>query len=154
MSRPFMTIMGILTRWLALTISVWVAEYFFKGIWCEKWQDLVAAALVLGILNSFVKPVLKLLSLPIILLSFGFFLLVINAAVLGLTAWLVEGFHVDGFWPAVGGSLMISVVSMFLGASGRRSARGTRTRRTAEPTPAEPEIRRGPPPGKGPIIDV
>ena len=112
------------------------------------WGSVLAASLVLGILNTFVKPALRILAIPFIVLSLGFFLLVINALLLKLTALLVQGFHVYGFWPAVGGSLVISIVSMFLGYSGARR----------HVVVDHPETllssRRGPPPGKGPIIDV
>ena len=72
----------------------------------------------------------------------------INAALLGLVGWLVPGFHVAGFWSAVGGSLVISIVSFFLGYEGSGRGPGSRRTRTIYWTP------RPPPPGKGPIIDV
>jgi putative membrane protein len=140
-----------LIRWLVLTVAVWIAAAIVPGISCEDWRYLLAAALVLGILNSFVKPVLQLLSLPFIIVSFGLFLLVINALLLRLTGWLlVPGFSVSGFWPAVGGSLVISIVSMFLGYSGP----GRRGRIIIDRADTYDSSRRGPPPGKGPIIDV
>ena len=74
--------MGILFRWFALTIAVWVATVIVPGLKYDSTQDLLIAALVLGILNAFVKPLLRLLSLPFIILTFGFFLLVLNAALL------------------------------------------------------------------------
>jgi putative membrane protein len=139
----------MLLRWMALTLSVWVATAIVPGIFCPRWQDLLVAALVLGVLNVFVKPLLKLVSLPFILLTLGLFVLVINALLLLFTAWLVKGFHVAGFWSAVGGSLVISVVSVFLGLSGR-------PRRVVfhAPPPQPPPRPQGPPPGRGPIIDV
>ena len=139
----------VLFRWAVLTVAVWIAAAIVPGISYADWRYLLAAALVLGVLNSFVKPFLQLLSLPFIIISFGFFLLVINALLLKLTAWLVEpGFHVSGFWPAVGGSLVISIISMFLGYSGRHK------RIIIDRTDTYDSSRRGPPPGKGPIIDV
>jgi putative membrane protein len=114
----------------------------------DDWRSLLIAALVLGVLNTVVRPILRLISLPFIILSFGLFLLVINALLLKLTAWLVPGFHVAGFWPAVGASVVISIVSMFLGYSG-----GPRRRIVVNDVNAPPSDRTAPP-GKGPIIDV
>jgi putative membrane protein len=145
--------MGILFRWLALTISVWVATRLVHGVHFDHTQDLLIAALVLGVLNAFVKPLLRLISLPFIILTFGFFLLVINALLLLLTDKLVQGFHVDGFWPAVWASLVVSLVSMFLGYSNRRQPRPRIVFNRPPPPPAA-SPRQGPPPGKGPIIDV
>jgi putative membrane protein len=80
----------------------------------EKIVPLLLVALILGLVSTFVEPVIKLLSLPFIILTLGFLLLVINALMLLLTAWLADafdlGFHVDGFWNALVGSLIITVV--------------------------------------------
>jgi putative membrane protein len=139
-------------RWFVLTVAVWIATNV-PGITCNDWKSLLIAALILGILNSSVKPILRLLSLPFIIVTFGFFLLVINALLLRLTAWLTPGggFQVSGFWPAVGGSLVISIVSMSLGYS--RPHRQIIVDRT-ETTDTYDPTRRGPPPGTGRIIDV
>ena len=135
-----------LVRWLFLTVAVWVAAHVVPGIAYDDRSSLLIAALVLGVLNSFVKPVLSLLSLPLIVLTLGLFLPVINALMLALVAWLVPGFHVESFWSAVGGSIVISVVGLFVGYPGSR-------RRVVVATGPSP-VSRGPPPGKGPIIDV
>ena len=145
--------MGILFRWFVLTIAVWVATRIVNGVSFDRTQDLLVAALVLGVLNAFVKPVLRLISLPFIILTFGFFLLVINALLLWLTAKLVPGFHVAGFWPATWASLVVSLVSVCLGYSKRRSPR-PRVVFNQQPPPPPPPTPQGPPPGKGPIIDV
>jgi putative membrane protein len=137
-----------IVRWLVLTVAVWVAAQVMPGIRYDGVVSLAVAALALGILNSFVRPVLRLLSLPFIILSLGLFLLVINALLLRAVGWLVPGFHVDGFWPAVGGSLIVSLVSFCLGYPGR--PRGGRFPRP----PPSGGYRRGPPPGTGPIIDI
>lgn len=146
--------MGILFRWFALTIAVWVATVIVPGLKYDSTQDLLIAALVLGILNAFVKPLLRLLSLPFIILTFGFFLLVINAALLLLTSRLVHGFHVAGFWDAVWASLVVSLVSFFLGYSNRRKPRPRVVFTHPTPEPPSSSAPHGPPPGKGPIIDV
>ena len=74
----------------------------------------LAAVLVLTILNLLVRPILLMLTLPLIVLTLGLFLIVVNALLLELTAYLVEGFSVTGFWPAVGGAVVISLVTMIL----------------------------------------
>ena len=141
--------MGFLFRWFVLTLSVWASTYVVHGVSCDTWQSLLAAALVLGVLNTLVKPVLVVISLPVVVLSLGMFLVIINALLLMLTAKLVGGFHVAGFWPAAGASLIVSVVGMLLGAERRERGATVMIDRTG--------LRRSrgsPPPGKGPIIDV
>ena len=145
--------MGILSRWFILTIAVWVATQIVPGVTYDAPRDLLIAALVLGVLNSFVKPLLRLLSLPFIILTFGFFLLVINAWLLWMTSKLVHGFHVTGFWPALWASLVVSLVSFFLGYSNRRASQ-PRVVFNHPPPSTPPPASSGPPPGKGPIIDV
>ncbi|MBU4292229.1 MAG: phage holin family protein [Verrucomicrobia bacterium] len=132
-------------RWFILTLAVWVSAHVIPGIQYDIWQNLLIAALVLGILNVFVKPILMLISMPFIVVTLGFFLILINALLLKLTARLVPGFHVASFWSALGGGLVISIVSFFFG----RPRPYFRARRF--PTDFGPH---GPPPGKGPIIDV
>lgn len=142
---------GLGMRWLMLTVAVWVSANVISGVRYDDVQSLLAAALVLGLLNSLVKPLLVLISMPFVVLTLGLFLLFINAWLLMLSARLVKGFHVDGFWPAMGASLIISLLSMILGKSGRsrRIRVDPRPEGSNGPTP----INR-PPPGKGPIIDL
>jgi putative membrane protein len=142
---------GLAMRWLMLTLAVWVAVNVVSGVRCDDVPSLLAAALVLGLLNSLVKPLLVLISLPFVVLTFGIFLLFINAFLLMLAAKLVKGFHVDGFWSAMGASLIISLLSVVMGTSGR-SAKRRGPRNTAGPY--APTACGSPPPGKGPIIDV
>jgi putative membrane protein len=108
---------NVFIRWLVLTLAVFLAAKIVPGISYADWTDLLIAGLVLGILNTFLKPVLTLLSLPFILLTLGLFLIIVNAITLSLTAWLVSGFNVQGFWPAVFGSLIISLVNLFFGGT-------------------------------------
>ncbi len=137
---------SVFFRWLVLVIAVWVAT-LVPGIDFTSWQGLVITALVLSILNTFVKPVLMLLSAPLIIATLGVFLLLINALIFKMAAWLVPDFHVASFWSALGGSLVISIVSMFFGWRRRDSERCvTYIYRGDE--------RRGPPPGDGPVINV
>ena len=134
-------------RWLILVVAVWVAT-IIPGIDYMDWQSLLIAALVLSILNTFVKPLLMLISVPFIIVTLGFFLLLINALLLKLTAWLVPGFHVTGFWSALAGSFIISIISLFFGGGSRDINRNSHYS-----GPLSYPGRR-PPPGKGPIIDV
>jgi len=136
---------------LVMTLAVWVAANVMSGVRYDDVQSLLAAALVLGLLNSLVKPLLVLISMPFVILTFGFFLLLINAWLLMLSAKLVKGFHVEGFWSAMGASLIISLLSMLIGKPGPARRAGGRPGQAGftDPTP----IKR-PPPGKGPIIDV
>lgn len=132
-----------------LALAVWIAAAIVPGIRYDDAQSLLVAALVLSVLNTFVKPALNVLSLPFIVLTLGLFLLVVNALVLMATAWLVPGFHVAGFWPAVGGSLVISIVSFLLGSTNRRDGQMVIGR-----VESGSQFVQGPPPGKGDIIDV
>jgi putative membrane protein len=140
---------SVIIRWIVLALAVWVAAAIVPGIRYDDGQSLLIAALVLSVLNTFVKPVLSILSLPFILLSLGLFLLVVNALLMMATAWLVTGFHVAGFWPAVGGSLVISVVSFLFGSTHRRDGKIVMGR-----FEAGDQSSRRPPPGKGDIIDI
>ena len=140
--------MNFLWRWGILSIAVLVATQLkFLGIHCEGLGDLLTVSLLLGIVNTFVRPVLMLITLPAIVLSFGMAILVINALLFWGISRLVDGFTVSGFWSALGGSLVISFISLLLGGAARRRAQAPR--RQSPPPPS-----RTPPPGNGPIIDV
>ncbi len=135
-------------RWVISTLAVLVATYVVPGIKFERWQDLLVATLVLGLLNTFLRPILMLLSLPLLIFTLGLFTLVINALLLLLVdALLRPRFSVENFWYAILGALVISVVSLLLNSiTGSGSARVS--------------VRRGKPPEArdddkgGPVIDV
>lgn len=118
--------MRFLTWLLTTAIAVATAAWLIDGIRFsgpdsgtaeiqEKLLPLLLVSLLLGLISSFVKPVLTILSIPFIIVTLGLFLLVINAAMLMLTAWLADkldiGFDVTGFWPAVGGAIVITLVT-------------------------------------------
>ena len=105
-----------LLHWGITALSLWVASHLFKGIRFSSTGALVVAALLLGLANAVVRPLLVLLTLPLTVLTFGLFLLVINALMLLLVAKLVEGFKVEGFWTAFWASLFITLLSVVLGA--------------------------------------
>ncbi len=142
-----------LIRWLLMAIAVWMSDILVAGVYTDDGTSLLAAALILGILNALVKPILVLVAMPLVVMTLGFMLLFINAFLLLLTARLVPGFHVIGFGSAMWASLVISIMSMILGNNRRTINRSSRKPPTAEAY-SEPTRIRTPPPGKGPIIDV
>ena len=105
---------GIFLRWLILTFSIIATSYLIDGIQVSGFVSAFFAAAILGILNAFFRPILLILTLPVNILSLGFFTFVINAIVLMMVSGVISGFEVDGFWSAVFGSLLISLVSWFL----------------------------------------
>lgn len=111
--------MRLLFRWVVVSLSLFVAARLVPGIHAERnsWALFAVMAVILGLVNAIVRPVLKLLSCPLIILTLGLFVLVIN----GLTLWLAShiavhwfhvGFYVRGFWPAFWGALLVSVISV------------------------------------------
>lgn len=105
---------GILMRWLILTGAILVASYLLSGIHVDGFGSALAAAAMLGILNAFFRPIALLLTLPINILSLGLFTFVINALMLKMVSGVVTGFQVHGFWTAIFGALVISLVSFGL----------------------------------------
>jgi len=101
--------------------ALFVAAQLLSGITVADTGTLLLAALVFGVVNTFVKPLLTLLSLPITILTLGLFYLVINAALLGLTAAITPGFAISGFWSAFFGAIIVSLVGMFLSGLTDRS---------------------------------
>ncbi|MGA3113340.1 MAG: phage holin family protein [Syntrophobacteraceae bacterium] len=105
---------GLLIRWLLLTISIILTSYLVDGIYVASFSSALFAALVLGILNALFRPILIVITLPINILTLGLFTFVINALLLKMVSGVVSGFYVHGFWSAVFGSLIISIVSWLL----------------------------------------
>ena len=143
---------GFIRNWIFTSVGVLAAAKIVPGIECEGWGTLLITALLLGVFNAFLKPILFVLTLPLQLVTLGLFTLVINALLLMLTGELVKDFHVDGFWPAFFGGLTISVLNgllnLFLGGHQRVAVNVG----TGDPPPSSKSS--NPPPGKGPIIDV
>jgi putative membrane protein len=111
----------LLLRWLIDAVAVWAAIQWVPGITAvDGWGTVLIVALILGLVNALISPIIKLLTCPLILLSLGLFTLVINAMMLLLAAAIARGvgigFQVDGFVPALLGSVVISVVSFALSA--------------------------------------
>ncbi len=110
-----------LFRWGITTVAVMVAASVITGIRYDSIGALVGAALLLGILNAFLRPILLLLMAPLIILTLGLFIFVVNALMLYLVNDLVHGFHVDHFGSAFWGAILISIVSWVLSAFFRGS---------------------------------
>ncbi len=104
--------MRLLVNWLASALVIMVAAYVLPGVHVLSFWTALVVALVLGILNILVKPLLVILTLPITLITFGLFLLVINALLVLLASHIVPGFTVDGFWWAFLFSLLVSLINM------------------------------------------
>lgn len=103
-------------HWAITALSLWLASRVFRGISFADTSSLVISALLLGFANAIVKPLLIVLTLPLTLLTFGLFLLVINALMILLVSALVRGFKVSGFWTAFFASIFIAVLSWVIGA--------------------------------------
>jgi putative membrane protein len=114
---------GFILRGLIAALGLWAASEMFDGIVINSAMTLIIAGLLLGVVNAIVRPIAVVLSLPALLLTVGLFLLVINAAMLGLVALVLPGFKIYGFWTAVGGAIVVSLVSWvaswFIGSRGR-----------------------------------
>jgi putative membrane protein len=139
---------SFLQRWAITTLAVLVAANVVNGIHCDTIGGLLVASLLLGVLNAFLRPVMLLLSLPLLILTLGLFTLVINALLLFLVGWLVRPFHVDSFRAAFWGSLVISIVSLVVNLMLGTHQVKVETRRGHSP----PGGREGG--GDGPVIDL
>ena len=139
-----------LVRWLITTLSVLVAANIVSGIAYDTFGALLVAALLLGILNAVFRPLLLLLSLPLLIATLGFFVLIINAMLLYFVGWLVGPFHVGSFGAAFWGGVVISLVSItvnMLCGTGTSTIQINKQRGTPRP--------RGKNGGSsGPVIDV
>jgi len=101
-------------RWAISAVALAIASWVIKGITIENGWALLFAALVVGLLNAFLRPIIILLTLPINILTLGLFTFVINAAMILFTAEIVRGFRVSGFWAALLAAIIMSVVGFFL----------------------------------------
>jgi putative membrane protein len=114
---------GFLIRVLIVAAGLWVASKLVPGVRIADGWSLLWAALVLGIVNAVVRPVVIILTLPLTILTLGLFLLVINAAMLSMVAWMLDGVTVAGFWSAFFGAIVISITgwlaAWFIGGNGR-----------------------------------
>ena len=121
---------GFLFRAALSVIGLWIASAWGSGIRIDDARTLVLAGIVLGVVNAIVRPITVILTLPLTILTLGLFLLVVNAGMVGLTAWLLRGFHIADFRAALLASLIVSVTgwigSSFIGPRGRFEVYGNR----------------------------
>lgn len=118
----------LVTNAIAVAVAAWLFDGIYFGTaantasqdWSDKLWPLLFVALIVGIVNSFVKPIINLLSIPFIIVTLGLFLLLTNALMLAFSEWLVNlfdvDFTVDGFWTTVGGALVITIVTWLVGS--------------------------------------
>lgn len=102
--------MPFLIRLIVVALSLALAAYLIPGFHVDGWVTVLLAALLFGVVNAILKPILVVLTFPITVVTLGLFLIVLNAAMLGLTAWLLPGFAINGLIPAVLGWLVVTVV--------------------------------------------
>lgn len=107
--------MEFLAHWGITALSLWVASFIFHGISFTNKKSLFVSALLLGLANAVIRPIIIFLTIPLTLITFGLFLLVINALMLLLVSTLVPGFKVSGFWTAFFASIFVAVLSFFVG---------------------------------------
>jgi putative membrane protein len=101
----------LVLAWAINAAALWVADALFSGVSIHGWWAYIIGAAVLGIANSVIKPVLTLLTLPLIILTLGLFLLVINIAMVALAEWIAPNFSIDGFWSYVGTVVIVWLVN-------------------------------------------
>ncbi|MGA2556178.1 MAG: phage holin family protein [Verrucomicrobiota bacterium] len=137
---------SFLKRWIITTLAVLVAIHIVPGISYDTAMGLLVATLLLGLLNAVVRPVLIFLMLPLVILTLGLFIIPINALLLWWVGHLKD-FHVAGFWSALWGSVIISVVTIVLNSLAGSSKSEVRFHRVRPPPPPADD-------GGGPVIDV
>lgn len=134
--------------WFINTLAVLVAVYIVNGIHYRTPLDLCVASLLLGILNAILRPIIMVLALPLLILTLGLFMLVINALLLYFVGFILEPhFFVDGFWPAFWGALIISIVSLILNTLTGTGNTRLRVEHRTRPPDSDPG-------GSGPVIDI
>lgn len=114
---------GLVVRTLIIALGIWLASALIPGVEVEGAGTVLVAALLLGLVNALVRPLLVILTFPITILTLGLFLLVIHAGMFALVAWLLSGFYVSGFFSALFGALIVSLTSTmaswYIGPDGR-----------------------------------
>lgn len=114
---------GLVVRTLIIALGIGLASMLIPGVQVEGPGTVLVAALLLGLVNALVRPLLVLMTFPITILTLGLFLLVIHAGMFGLVAWMLSGFHVSGFFSALFGALIVSLTSTmaswYIGPDGR-----------------------------------
>jgi putative membrane protein len=106
---------GIIISFIASAATLFITAKIVPGFEISDFNTLIVAAIVFGIINAIIKPVLKIISLPITLITLGIFAIIINAFCVALAAWFVPGFEISGILPAIIGAIVISIVSALIG---------------------------------------
>jgi putative membrane protein len=145
MDSPLLQLIG---RWVVLALGVAIATRIVPGIECNDGVTLLIVVLFLGLFNAVLKPLLVLFTLPFILLTLGLGVLVINAMLFLLVGEVVKGFHVESFWSALGGALVVSVTNVLLSGFTRRARPSGSREDPAQPRPSPPGPARGERPAK------
>jgi putative membrane protein len=109
-------LVSALLTWGVNIAALLVIDEIFDSVEIERWGPLLLGAAVLGLANAFVKPVLAILTLPVILLTFGLGYFALNVAMLALAEWIAPDFSIDGFWTYVGATIIVSLVNWILDA--------------------------------------
>lgn len=107
---------SFLLTWLVATVSLVITASIVPGVVISGFQSAAVAAIIMGLVNAVVKPILTILTLPLTIVTLGLFLLVVNAICLSLVGYFTPGVQIDGFWPAVFGAIVLSVVSSLIGS--------------------------------------
>ena len=103
--------MKILVKWLLCAAALLAVAYVYSGVQVQSFGSAMIAALVIGLLNTIIRPILVILTLPVTIITVGLFLLVVNGLMFWMASGLVAGFHVPGFWSAMAGALVYSVLT-------------------------------------------
>jgi putative membrane protein len=115
--------LGFFVRAAIVALGLWLATAWVPGLYIDSPSTLIFAGVLLGIINSIVRPIAVVLTLPMTILTLGLFLLVINAGMVALVAWMLPGMHVAGFWTAFWTAVIVSLTSMvgswFVGPKGK-----------------------------------
>jgi putative membrane protein len=108
--------MKLLFRWLISAGTLIIIAYYVPGISVQSFYSALIAALILGLINALIRPIILILTLPVNILTLGLFTLVINALMFWLASTVVKGFYVAGFWPAFWGALIMTLISWLVGS--------------------------------------
>jgi putative membrane protein len=110
-----MLLVAFLIRWGINTLALIVVDWMFSGVTIGRWGPLLLAAAILTVGNTIIKPILAILTLPLIIVTFGLAYFALNVLMLGLAEWITPDFSIDGFWTYVGATIVISLVNITVG---------------------------------------
>jgi putative membrane protein len=134
LAREETAMMGFFFRLLITALGLWAATKLIPGVQINGWGNLLVAALLLGIVNAVIRPVILILTLPLTVLTLGLFILVVNGISLSVVAWLMPGFTLSGLGSAILGSVIVGLTSWFASTFVGGSGRIERYRRRIEVT--------------------